>query len=301
MLADARRAGSARSSPSGTTPGSTSWTTCTGSTDGRRSPGSASATAGATSIVASRRGRSAARHDRRLRRDRRAAVSTIARARSISGLARRSTERYLFRAPLDGSAKPRRLTPKEQPGTHAYQISPDGRWAIHTYSTLHDPPIDGTGRACPTTRSSRTLVDNAALKAKLDALRPTPTEFFRVESATAWSSTAGHQAAGIRPIEALSDPDPRLRRAGRPDGARPLGRAEPPVASHARPAGYIVASVDNRGTPRLGVGPGGRASTVRSASSPRRTRPTPAGDGAKLAVHRSRRASASGAGAAAGR
>src|SRR4051794_31905491 len=39
------------------------------------------------------------------------------------------TQRYLFRGSLDGSGTTRRLTPADQPGTHEYQIAPDGRWA----------------------------------------------------------------------------------------------------------------------------------------------------------------------------
>jgi dipeptidyl-peptidase-4 len=39
------------------------------------------------------------------------------------------TQRYLYRARMDGSAAPERLTPN-QPGTHSYTISPNGEWAF---------------------------------------------------------------------------------------------------------------------------------------------------------------------------
>ena len=40
------------------------------------------------------------------------------------------TQRYLFRSRLDGSGSPQRLTPTTEAGSHAYQVLPDGRWAI---------------------------------------------------------------------------------------------------------------------------------------------------------------------------
>lgn len=52
-----------------------------------------------------------------------------------------ATQRYLYRVPLDGSGSLERITPDDQPGTHDYVISPDATMAIHTYSTLNDPPV----------------------------------------------------------------------------------------------------------------------------------------------------------------
>ncbi|MFQ5530917.1 MAG: DPP IV N-terminal domain-containing protein, partial [Gemmatimonadota bacterium] len=45
-----------------------------------------------------------------------------------------ATQRYLYRARLDGRSPAERVTPAGQPGTHRYNISPDGRWALHTWS-----------------------------------------------------------------------------------------------------------------------------------------------------------------------
>ena len=49
-----------------------------------------------------------------------------------------ATQRYLFHTELDGG-KPRRITPEDQPGSHSYNISPDGRWAIHSWSAFDQP------------------------------------------------------------------------------------------------------------------------------------------------------------------
>ncbi len=45
-----------------------------------------------------------------------------------------ATRRYFYRVSLDGVMSPERVTPADQPGTHAYDISPDGRFGFHTSS-----------------------------------------------------------------------------------------------------------------------------------------------------------------------
>jgi dipeptidyl-peptidase 4 len=163
--------------------------------------------------------------------------------------------RYLFRAPLDGSAKPQRLSPAEQPGTHTYQVSPDGRWAFHTYSTFEKPPLVELVDL-PDHRVVRTLVDNAAVVAKLAALGPTPAEFFRVDIGE------GVELDGwcIKPPD--FDPSKRypllIHVYGEPAGQTVLDRWGGRNALWHRmlaQRGYVVASVDNRGTPA----PRGRA------------------------------------------
>src|SRR5262249_22627481 len=47
-----------------------------------------------------------------------------------------ATERYLYRAHLDGSGAPERVTPADQPGSHHYDLAPGGRFAFHTWSRL---------------------------------------------------------------------------------------------------------------------------------------------------------------------
>ncbi len=90
------------------------------------------------------------------------------------------TRRYLYRVRLDGRGEPERLTPADEPGTHSYQIAPDARWAFHTYSRFGVPPTIELIRL-PEHEVVRTLVDNAALREKVEALARRPAEFFRVE------------------------------------------------------------------------------------------------------------------------
>lgn len=89
------------------------------------------------------------------------------------------TQRYLFSAPLDGS-KPVRLTPQNQPGWHTYNISTDSQWALHTYSTFTSPPTIELIRL-PTHETVRVLVENKKLRETLADLKPTSSEFLRVD------------------------------------------------------------------------------------------------------------------------
>ncbi len=150
----------------------------------------------------------------------------------------------------------------------------------------------------------RTLVDNAALRAKLEALKPAPAEFFRVDigdgvELDGWCI----KPPGFDPSKHYPAADPRLRRARRPDGARPLGRAERTSGTGCSPSGAIVVvSVDNRGTPA----PRGRAWRksiyrqigILASQDQAEARP---GAGEALAVRRPEPGRRSGAGAAAAR
>ncbi len=54
-----------------------------------------------------------------------------------------ATQAYLYRTSLDSPGEGARVTPADQPGSHSYDISPDCRWAFHTYSRSgHIPVID---------------------------------------------------------------------------------------------------------------------------------------------------------------
>lgn len=50
-----------------------------------------------------------------------------------------ATQKYLYRAKLDGSAAAERLTPADQPGTHGYEVSVTGTFARHSFSNHYTP------------------------------------------------------------------------------------------------------------------------------------------------------------------
>lgn len=166
-----------------------------------------------------------------------------------------ATQRYLFRAPLDGSGKLERLTPQSQKGTHGYNISPRGDIAIHTFTTFTKVPITEIVRI-PDTSVVRSLIDNRDVQDRLAKLKPTSTEFFKVDIGD------GVQLDGwmIKPPDFDSTKHyPVLFYVyGEPWGQTVLdswgGRNELWHMMLAQ-QGYIVVSVDNRGTPA----PKGRA------------------------------------------
>jgi dipeptidyl-peptidase-4 len=83
---------------------------------------------------------------------------------------------YLYRSRLDGSGTPERVTPQSLPGTHAYNASPNGKWAIHTYSSASHPASYDLVRL-DSHQVVRALVNNDNLIAKDNALDPEPVEF----------------------------------------------------------------------------------------------------------------------------
>src|SRR3989475_4778321 len=80
------------------------------------------------------------------------------------------TQRYLYRINYAKRGPAQRLTPQGEPGWHNYAMSPGTRYAVHTYSRFGVPPTISLV-SLPDNRTLRTLVDNAALKAKLAGLR----------------------------------------------------------------------------------------------------------------------------------
>jgi dipeptidyl-peptidase-4 len=90
-----------------------------------------------------------------------------------------ATRKYLYRSRLDGKGIPQQVTPADQPGTHGYDISPDGQWALHTFSTFDRPPATDLVHL-PDHKVARTLEANDDLARKVQSLISAPTEFFQV-------------------------------------------------------------------------------------------------------------------------
>jgi dipeptidyl-peptidase-4 len=166
-----------------------------------------------------------------------------------------ATQRYLYRVRIDGSAKEERLTPGTSAGTHGYNISPRGDLSLHFYSNFNHAPITDVVRL-PQHSLVRSLIDNNQTQDRLAKLKETPSEFFKVDIGE------GVQLDGwmIKPPDFDSQKHyPVLFFVyGEPWGQTVLDRWGGQnllwhrlLAQH----GYIVMSVDNRGTPA----PRGRA------------------------------------------
>jgi dipeptidyl-peptidase 4 len=89
------------------------------------------------------------------------------------------SQRYLFRSRLDGKGAPERQSPATESGTHVYDRSPNFRYAFETYSSFGKPPIIRLVRL-PGHEVIRTLVDNAQLRRRIGALKKGTAEFFTI-------------------------------------------------------------------------------------------------------------------------
>ena len=158
------------------------------------------------------------------------------------------TRKYLHRVPLDGSGTLERITPEDQPGTHDYVISPDAKWAVHTYSTLNDPPVVDLVEL-PSHRVVRVIQDNDELRKLFRELVPQPTEFVQID--------IGDDVVMDACITKPSDFDPDKKYPtfvyvyGEPYLQTVLDRWGAGQTDFHRviaDTGYVVVSIDNRGT-----------------------------------------------------
>jgi len=90
------------------------------------------------------------------------------------------TQLYLYRTSLKRLGVTTRVTPADQAGNHSYSISPNGRYAVHSWSSFGSPPTIEI-ITLPDHRRVRVLQDNAQLRTKLATLEQGPREFFRVD------------------------------------------------------------------------------------------------------------------------
>jgi len=159
------------------------------------------------------------------------------------------TQKYLYRIRLDGSGKAEQITPANQPGTHDYILSPNGKWAFHTYSAANNPPVTELVNL-PEHKIVRVLENNQALREKMDKLKPQPKEFFQVNIGNGISIDGWM----IKP----KDFDPARKYPvfvyvyGEPHGQTVIDSWGHAMADYHRviaDLGYIVISMDNRGTP----------------------------------------------------
>ena len=158
-------------------------------------------------------------------------------------------QRYLYRARLDGSSSPERVTPANQPGTHRYDVSPNGRLAFHTYSTFETPPVVNVIEL-PSHKAVRPLTDPSAVAAKVKPLLNPPAEFFRVDIGDGvmldgyMIKPPAFDAAKRYPFITHVYGEPAGQTVNDAWGGNQLLFHRVLAA-----AGYIVISIDNRGTP----------------------------------------------------
>ncbi|HEX5553839.1 MAG TPA: DPP IV N-terminal domain-containing protein [Chitinophagaceae bacterium] len=164
-----------------------------------------------------------------------------------------ATQQYLYSASLDGKGKPVRISPADETGTHRCTISPDGWYGVHSFSN-HDTP--------PTSEFIRMNNHKVLKKAEGARFSPemvkrmlhNPKSFFRV-------TTSDHVTMDgwmVRPADFDSTKKyPVLFYVyGEPAACTVKDVFSPnPWYQQLAGEGYVIISVDNRGTPA----PKGRA------------------------------------------
>jgi dipeptidyl-peptidase 4 len=162
----------------------------------------------------------------------------------------RPSQQYLYRSKLNGTGTAERLTPASQPGTHDYDRSADFRYAVETFSSFGQPPILRIVRL-PGHQVVRTLADNSVLRRRLAGLSKGPVEFFSLPAADGspmpayLMKPAGFDSTKKYPL--------LFQVYGGPGGTTVDDAWGGYYLWHLMltEQGYLVASIDNRGTPAL--------------------------------------------------
>ncbi|MFT7384567.1 MAG: dipeptidyl-peptidase-4, partial [Urechidicola sp.] len=158
------------------------------------------------------------------------------------------SQRYLQRTRLDGSGGMQQVTPEQLKGTNDYKLSADSRWAIHTHSSFLSPPVYSLV-SLPDHVSHHVFEDNAKLIEKLAQLQIGELEFYSVDASD------GLRLDGYMLRPPNFDPDRQYPVINYAYG-EPAGQTVRDIWSGHRTLwhllmsqqGFIISSVDNRGT-----------------------------------------------------
>ena len=155
------------------------------------------------------------------------------------------TQRYLYQAKLFGKRDVTMISPADQLGQHNYNMSPSGKWAVHTFSNAQTPPVIDMV-AFPGHKSVRLITDNAKAKEQYKALGWRPKEFVKTKSGNltldAWM---------IKPMD--FDPTKKypviIEVYGEPASStvQDVWGGGDTWNQYMANQGYIVVSIDNRG------------------------------------------------------
>lgn len=160
-----------------------------------------------------------------------------------------ATQKYLHRTRLDGTGTPERVTPRNQPGTHEYRFSPDVQWAFHTYSSFNQPPVTDLVNLSDH-QTVRVLERNDDLRERMKPLVTQPTEFLQLDVGggvvlDAWMmKPPGFDPSKKYPVLVYVYGEPHAQTV-----LDAWGAAQADYHRVVAELGYLVVSIDNRGTP----------------------------------------------------
>ncbi|MEZ5041471.1 MAG: S9 family peptidase [Saprospiraceae bacterium] len=158
------------------------------------------------------------------------------------------TQRFLHRVKMDGKSLPERLTPTKHRGIHNYNIAPNGKFAIHQYSSV-ETPTQIAFISLPGHRIIKQLVQNKSYQEKTKTLDWPTVEFFKV------TTEDGIEMDGriLKPYD--FDPNRKypvlFHVYGEPWGQTAVDRALSLFDVMLTQKGYLLVTMDNRGTPSL--------------------------------------------------
>jgi dipeptidyl-peptidase-4 len=171
------------------------------------------------------------------------------------------TQRFLYKAKISGKGKSKRVTPADAIGSHNYSIAPGAEIAVHTFSDINTP---NQIHLVNLNKHSveKVFVENKKLRKTLSELDIKPVEFFKVTTAE------GVEMDGYKVLPPDFDESKKYPVIfyvyGEPAGqtARDAWGGNNLYHQMLAQQGYIVITMDNRGTPSL-KGRGWRKSIYR--------------------------------------
>ena len=158
------------------------------------------------------------------------------------------SQRYLFRVRTTGRSRPERLTPVGAAGTHSYNISPNHLYAFHTFSKFDMPSTTELVRL-PAHQVIRTVVENRVLKDRVARLKRGASEFTDIDIGDGIKlnayvmKPADFDASKKYPVVFQVYGGP-----GSQEVRDSWGGQEYLWHTMLTQQGYVVATVDNRGT-----------------------------------------------------
>jgi len=165
-----------------------------------------------------------------------------------------ATQKYLYKAKLDGKGTAERVTPVDLPGTHSYVISPSGKYGMHQFSNNYTRPAS-EWISLP---KHQPLDASQSIASKLPANQgPKTVEFFKINTADGtemdgWMvKPKNFDPTKKYPVLFMVYTEPWGANVKDTYGVGRNRNYEGDMAAD----GYIYISIDNRGTPA----PKGRA------------------------------------------
>ena len=166
----------------------------------------------------------------------------------FTGSPKNPLQSYLFRIKLDGKSDFEQVSPVNQAGTHNYNISPNGAFARHSFSSANIPSMT----EWISLKDNKVLNEKESIDAKLMTIKMTKrVEFFRIKTEDGidldgWMvKPVGFDSTKKYPIVFTVYGEPAAATVLDAYGMGSNGLYNGNMATD----GYIYASIDNRGTP----------------------------------------------------